>query len=347
MKLFPSTRLLSLALAAFCVSFAACEDDPKPIDTGTSIAPGEGVFIANEGLFNGGNASVMYYKLGDDAPSTDLFFAANLRPVGDVLQSMTQVGGVLHLLVNNSNRVESVLLPSFVSGNVVNGLANPRQMAVAQNHAFITGYGINGVKRMSLMTNQLEGEITLPGWTDAILYYNNELFVTTPSGSKLYVLNPTAMQAVDSIEVGVGANGLVVDKDGMLWVFCAGESWNGVAGALVKVNPATRQIMNNIDLGLTVGSAGRLCANGALDSLYFLNGDVFRMSIGDNVVPPSFIPAGSRYLYSLYRHPAKPLLFAGDAVDFLQNGEMYIYNADGVLQKQFETGVGPTQVLAY
>src|SRR5688500_9983661 len=80
MKLFAPTRLLSFALAAFCFSLSACEDEPKPIDTGTSIAPGEGVFIANEGLFNGGNASVMYYKLGDDAPSTDLFFAANLRP---------------------------------------------------------------------------------------------------------------------------------------------------------------------------------------------------------------------------------------------------------------------------
>ena len=193
MKLFPPTRSLSFALAALLLSFAACEKEPKPVHTATAIAPGEGVFIANEGLFNGGNASVMHYKLGADAPSTDLFFAANLRPVGDVLQSMTRVGGVLHLLVNNSNRIESVLLPSFVSSHVLNGIPNPRQMAVAHDNAFLTSYGFNGVKRMSLMTNQLNGEIALPNWTDAILHYNDELFVTVPAGSKLYVCNSNSM----------------------------------------------------------------------------------------------------------------------------------------------------------
>lgn len=348
MKLFPPTRFVKLLFIAVAFIATSCKKE-KPVDnTPTGIQAGQGVFIANEGLFGGGNASLMYYKFGDNAASADMFEAKNNYPIGDVLQSMTRVGGELFLMVNNSNRIETVQLPTVLSTWTIAGLSNPRNMTAVGNDIFVTGYGSNNVTRISLTSKLFTGVITLPSWSDAILNHNGELFITAPATNNLFICDPNTLAIVDSVDVGKGANSLMIDQDGNLWVFAAGESWNGIGGALKKIDPSTRQVLNNFDLGMTIGSAGRLTMNGALDSLYYLNGDVFRMSINDSALPStSFIAAASRYFYSLYRHPTKPLIFVGDAIDFLQNGEMYIYDANATLQHVIPVGVGPTQIMAY
>jgi len=338
-----------LACVAVTMLFACKKEKNSTVgSTPAYIEPGNGVFIGNEGAFGSGNASVMYYRFGDAAASADLYAANNGQPLGDVLQSLFMDGSRLYMMVNNSQTIQSAQLPSFTNAVTITGLPSPRYMAKSDaDVAFVTNYGSHELSRVSLSQHAVTGVIGLPDWSDAVLYANHKLYVTVPAKDKVYVCDPTSMQVTDSVQVGIGGNALVADKNGMLWVFAAGESWNNVSGALVKFNPNTDQVVGSFDLGLTQGSAGRLCANATGDTLYYLNGDVFRMSIDDAALPQPFIAAGSRSLYGLYRHPTRALLFVTDAKDFSQNGDVSMYSANGALQKTLPAGVAPSSVLAY
>lgn len=340
------SRFTFLFLAV--VILIACEKEKKNTNSSTSVISGSGVLIGNEGAFLAGNSSIMYYGIGNDAASADLYSQVNGQPLGDVLQSLFIDGPRLYMMVNNSQKIEVSSLPSFTEAGTLSGLPSPRYMVKVDDEvAFVTNYGSNSVSRISLSSQTVTGSIALPGWSDAILFKNGKLFVTAPAKDKLYVCDPTLMQVTDSIAIGVGGNALVVDKDGMIWAFAAGEFWNTIAGSLVKINPATNQVQTSFDLGMTQGAAGRLCSNGVGDTLYYLNGDVYRMSINNAVLPPSFIPAAGRSLYGLYRHPNKPFLFVSDAKDFSQNGDLYMYSPEGVSQKIIPVGIAPSSILAY
>lgn len=355
MKSTPFRNLFSYStkpffVVALCVlTLTACKKEKTPVANTTNIEQGNGVFIGNEGAFLGGNASVMYYRFGHNAASGDLFKSQTSEPLGDVMQSMFIDDNRLYMVVSNSNKIESMLLPSLSRSAALALNERPRYLTkVDTNVAFATNFYSNTLTRLSLTPFAVTGTLAIPNWGDALIYHQGKLFVTAPDATQLFVCDPESMQTIDSVSIGTGGNGLVVDKDGMLWVFAAGRFWLDEPGALVKINPVTLQIENMFELGVTAYATGRLCANAAADSLYFLNGDVFRMSIYDTALPQPFIVANGRNFYGLYRHPDRPFLFVTDAKDFAQNGDVYLYGASsGVAVNSFNAGVAPSTIVAY
>ena len=81
--------------------------------------------------------------------------------------------------------------------------------------------------------------------------------------------------------------------------------------------------------------------NPAGDSLYFISGDVYKVSLDMNGFEEPFIRAGDRQVYSLGIDPADGTVYIGDAVDYQQDGWVYRYRPGGTAIDSFRVGVNP------
>lgn len=136
-----------------------------------------GSLISCEGSFGNGNASISYYSNSEDSVYNDIFYYANNRSVGDVLQSITIFEGSVYLVVNNSNKVEVVDAESFQAEGVISGVSSPRYMVANGNTAYISCWGDNSVKIVDLNTNELSGSISTFSGPDKMLIQNDKLYI--------------------------------------------------------------------------------------------------------------------------------------------------------------------------
>ena len=68
------------------------------------------------------------------------------------------------------------------------------------------------------------------------------------------------------------------------------------------------------------------------DTLYYIEGGIFKMSITSASLPTQyFIPASGRLFYKLGIDPGNNNIFITDAVDYQQKGFVLRYNSNGKL----------------
>jgi len=332
--------------AALLVS---CKKDPvTPPVTRMPLyfSPGQGAFVLSEGNFTYGNSKVTYFNFAGAAVTPDVFRNANDRPLGDVCQSMTVIGDKGYLVINNSGKVEVVSMGNFKSTATITGFNSPRYMlAVSASKAYVTDLYANAISIVNLSSNTISGSIPCSGWTEQLVQSGTNVYVTNHTKGKVYVINSITDQLSDSITVTKGANSLVFDSAGKLWVMCSGESTSSTNGALYRINPADNSIESTMAFGASE-SPWRLTIHN--DVLYYLNGGVYKMGTGDATLPTAaFINIPGTNFYSLGIHPATGKLFVGNAVDYVQSGIVYVYNPSGALETSFSAGVIPGEFCFY
>ena len=70
--------------------------------------------------------------------------------------------------------------------------------------------------------------------------------------------------------------------------------------------------------------------------------DVYKMSITATTSPASaFIQQGSRAFYGLCVDPDDETIYVSDAIDYMQNGNILRYKADGTYVSTFKAGISP------
>ena len=86
----------------------------------------------------------------------------------------------------------------------------------------------------------------------------------------------------------------------------------------------------------------RLCANRAGDTLYYINNNIYRMSITDNLLPNiPLITAHSKNFYGLAINSLTNEIIVTDAKNYVANGETLIFDLNGNLKKSYTAGVNP------
>lgn len=336
-----------LWILGLCLALSACiKDGPDSNNPPISTDGQEGVYIANEGNFQFGNASVSYFQEGWDEAVEDLFASANNRPLGDVCQSLCFFNGKVYAVLNNSGKIEIVQKDNFKELHTISGLQSPRYMLPVSNaKAYVSDLYADAIAVVNLSSQTVEGSIPCPGWTEAIALAYGKAFVTNRSSAYVYVIETADDLIVDSIEVGFGANSLVQDKNGKLWVLSSGSSGQGQAARLHRIDPAQLEVEQSLSFSDPGAGPGRLSLNGGGDTLYYLDGDLYRCSIDAGQLPTQpFIAAEGRNLYGLGIHPQSSEIYLADAKDYVQRGEVYIYRPDGSLRRSFLAGIIPGHI---
>jgi hypothetical protein len=343
----------TLAIASMLL-FTSCErDTPDPVSPGTArtFTPGEGFFILNEGGFTQGNSSVSYYAMnGTDAGSSfnNLYMQANGVPLGDVAQSVTMINGRMFAVINNSNKIVVLNPTNMGATTTITGFAGPRNIIqIDATTAWVTQMYSDQIAVLNLATSTVTGYINLGVTSEAALMTNSKVFVTSMESDKLYAVDPVTGYIDSSMLIAPGGNSMVVDSGNKLWVLAYGSWSTSTAGGLFRVNPDILNVEASMPFS-TWDFPTHLTLSPAGDSLYYVNYDIYRMSTSDVSLPSSaFISGVGHAWYTIGMMGSSNNFFAGDAVDYVQSGLLFRYNASGVQTDVDTVGIIPNNFLWY
>ncbi len=333
-----------------------CKKDAPSPTVNTTPGSKSGVYVACEGQFTVGNASLYLYQPQKDSVFGDLYQAANGQGAGDVLQSLAFIDGQVLLAVNNSNKLlaiggDNLKLTSSLT------LPYPRYiLQITDSIAWVTSLYSKKVFIIIVPALRMSDSITLPAQnTEAMVKYNDEVFVAgwDTSKNEIYRINSATHQIAQSISIaGYAPHDLLLDKEQMLWVL-SGNQTKGKRAYWTRINPATGTILATLAFP-EAAEPIKPIFNATLDTLYYIeanyyggtdNNGIYRMGIHEAEVPADpFIPAKSlQYFWALGMDPATGNVYVGDPKGFNQKGSVSIYDHNGGFLKSFSVGVGPSQ----
>ena len=353
--------LFAVLFLASCMSDELWLERNKPGLSVEDIFSDRGVVILNEGNFNYGNTSVSFYNIATGKTENDIFYRQNGVPLGDVAHSANFHNGLLYTVVNNSGKVVVMNMGKFPSLKAfefiskISGLSSPRYVEIiSDSKAYISDLYARKISVFNPRNLKVEKVIPTHDHsgeyyrhpTEQMILYDSLLFTNCYSfDDQILIINTLTDEVVDSIKVLKQPSSMVSDKNGKLWVLCdggyEGSSFRDEFPGLARIDMKSGTL-EKIYIFPQSDWPRSLCINGTRDTLYFINGDIWRMSINTDRLPDtSFISADGKLFYSLGIDPLSSEVYAGDAIDYVQNGVVYRYNPQGIVTDTIRVGVNP------
>ena len=363
-------KLFYLLVCVLAFAMASCTPDPLPVDPdpdpNDTVEPVQtlphGVFVINEGNFTYANSSLTFYDPEMDTVANNLFYRANGAPIGDVGQSLTLIDGKLYIVVNNSNYIykadANTIVCDLTQPYILTDFVSPRYMLpLASNKAYVSDLASTVLWIVNPEDMTHTGTIDMGKSTETMVQVGQEVYVA--NWSKVYIegMENNTVQVIDAVNdvkvaeipVGKEPNGMVVDKNGMVWVLCEGAMWdypNPGVPELWKIDPTTKQATLVISYTET---ALNLAIDPSGSYLYLVvggdwttGGDLRRISVDNPTVEDPFvIPADGRMFYKVFVNPNNGDIYLSDSKNYTTNGTVYRYSSDGVQLGSFDAGICP------
>lgn len=320
----------------------ACKDD-KPETTTNPDTGSKNVWILNEGNFQAGNSALGMYDLESKKYTDNVFQTINNRQLGDILQSATKIDGEVFLVINNSGKIEVVNEETLESTGTISGLTSPRYvLQVSPSKALVSDLFSDSLAVIDPATKKITNYINISSSSEEMVKVGSKVFITNTYTSHITVLDLTD-NSTSTITTTFNPTAVDVDKNGKVWVLCGGDVANSENGALEIIDPSTEAIESTIDLG--AGSyTNKMAFNANGDSLYFLTGNVYKMSISATNAPSRAFIDGSTFNFAIYGigyNATNNEIWIADAKDFNQKGEVFIYSSSGSQKNSFGVNVNP------
>lgn len=332
-RIYRATALmLILFLTVSCMKYGPAETEDFHL--GPS---GEGLFIVNEGNFMYGNASLSYYIPGSGNMHNEVFVRANGINLGDVAQSMTIYKGKGYIVVNNSGIIFVIDPDTFRLKGSITGMISPRYIHFINDHkAYVTDLYQEKITIVDPVSFQITGYVPTPGHrsTEEMAQWKNLLFVSCWSyDNMLLVIDTRTDRIVDSLVVEKQPTQLLLDGNDKIW--CA------ASGNMYRIDPGKREIEQAFLAG-DLQSRTYLALNPGKDTLYFLNRNLWRMSVNAESLPAvPFVRLSQRPYYGLAVDPTTCEIYVSDALDYVQQGKIYRFNPQGVPVDTLTAGINP------
>lgn len=333
-------------------SLASCTKDVEYIKENIPEVSNIRVIVGNEGNLASGGASLTAITY-DNFVKNDLFRTVNNRPLGDIGQSITEIGDNLYVTLNNSRKVEVLNKNTFVSVETILTADATIPTYIADLHNDSIAISEKGSGRLMIVNiNQMGVKdvkrnmriIPSIGSTNQMKVVDKKLFL---AGSTLRVLDinnlhTEKMRKIDGVSV-VGDSKIVLDKNGNLWVL--------TSKSLVCINPKTEAIVKTCTFkGVSIDAwGGRLDISPNGEYLYLTGkvdniGGILKMSINDTETPTKllFPHTGVRTLYCMSVSPEETIFIADVLFGSLARGLIHEYSKEGKLLCTSEAGIFPS-----
>ena len=316
-------------------------------------ATGEGLFITNEGNFQYGNASLSYYNPATKKVENEVFYRANAMKLGDVAQSMIIRDNVGWIVVNNSHVVFAIDLTTFKEIGRITNLTSPRYIHfLSDEKAYITQIWDNRIFIVNPKRYEVTGYIECPnmttesGSTEQMVQYGKYLYVNCWSyQNRILKIDTETDKVVDELVVGIQPTSLVMDCNNKLWTITdggyEGSPYGYEAPSLYRIDAETFTIEKQFKFKLGDWPS-EVQLNGTGDKLYWLNDDVWEMSVFDEHLPVKpFLAYAETLYYGLTINPHNGDVYVADAIDYQQQGKVYRYSKERELIDEFYVGIIP------
>lgn len=327
---------------------------------------GHDVFIVNQGNFGYGNSSLSYYNPVTKTVLNNIFYKTNALPLGDVANSMTIHNSLAYIVINNSGKIYIINKNTFQYVGKITGFTSPRNIRFINNYkAYVTDMYSKSIQIVNPQTMKITGHINIdnhnPNFSqhnsEQIVLYQNLAFVNSWSyDNKILVINTNTNQLIDSITVPKQPNTMVLDKNNKLWVLSdggySGSPYGQEMAALTQIDPKTKQVIKTYTFSNMADSPTGLCINPAKDTLYYLNPasyggkvklpGVYAMSITASSLPKTpLINQNSKNFYALGDDPGNGTIYVSDAMDYTEDGKVFVYSPTGNVEDSLTVGIIP------
>lgn len=348
--MFPSRQILFAALAAWTLvgcmkwDYGAAED---------FAASGDGLFITCEGNFQYGNATLSYYDPVTRTVENEVFLRANGMKLGDVAQSMTVRNGTGWVVVNNSHVIFAIDLRSFRETGRIANLTSPRYIHFLNDEkAYVTQLWDNRIFIVNPKRYEITGYIAVPGMTmesgstEQMVQYGKYVYVNCWSyQNRIIKIDTETDQVVDELEVGIQPASLVIDRHNKLWTITDGGSEGSPYGyeapSLYRIDAETFTVEKQFKFKFG-DTPSELQLNGAGDTLYWIDDDIWRMDVASGRLPVRpFLKYNGTIYYGLTVDPVRGDVYVADAIDYQQQGMIYRYSPEGEPLDEFYVGITP------
>ncbi len=339
--------ILSL-LTVGCMEWDYALEEDFDIETS-----GRGLFICNEGNFQYGNATLSYYNPETRKVENEVFYRANAMKLGDVAQSMTTYNNRGWVVVNNSHVIFAIDLDTFREVGRITGFTSPRYIHfISDEKAYVTQIWDNRIAVINPKRYEITDYIEVPnmtmeqGSTEQMVQCGDYLYVNCWSyQNRILKIDTRTDEIIAELTVGIQPTSLALDRNGKLWTVTDGgydgSPYGYEAPSLYRIDPETMTIERKFDFKR--GDApSEIQINGAKDTIYWINDDIWAMSVEADKVPVRpFLDSRGTIYYGLTVDPTNGDVYIADAIDYSQQGKIYRYSADAELVDEFYVGIIP------
>jgi YVTN family beta-propeller protein len=344
-----------LPLAIF-TSFLSCEkSDNNTKQEGYS----QGVYVINEGNFQASNGSISYFDPSRNLIVNGIFEAANNRPLGDVVQSISVANDTTaYIVVNGSGKVEVVRLKDFKTIAPPIPVFYPRYfLKVSDDKGYLTAGSMQGwIYIIDLAQQQVTDSMQVGYGPETLVRFNDEVYVANSGGwgldSTVSVINSQTDQVSGQIQVGKVPLDLALDAQNYLWVYCKGYaqySWDPPYDLVSETDALLQKVdreTGSVIWQQAVGKAGdytatppKMAVSADGSQLYYLRPDgVYTLSTDAPALSATpLIPGG---YYGIEVNPVDNNIYLFES-SFTGNGSLKIYDKDGHPVAQGTVGIAP------
>jgi glutamine cyclotransferase len=324
------------------------DDDMRPVSVFDT--DGNGVFIACEGNFMYGNASLTYYDMQNRDVTNQAFLQANGIPLGDVAQDLLLHNGLLWVSLNNSGKLYVIDPSNFKHSGKVSGLTSPRYMLpVDDDEIWVSDLYSGHISVVNAKTFDVTHSIPLNNDgsnthnAEEMLRYDDKVICNAWSyDNYLFFIDIESRKVTDSIETAWQPKKICLDKSGKLWVLSDGGYEGSPFGhnpaSLQRIDPESGEIESTLSFA-DASSPTDISLNSAGDSLFLINRHVYKFPITSMDTGAHIISGKGHNFYSI--KDKGDVFFLSDAGNYLDPGTVYIYNSSSIMVDSIKTGIIP------
>lgn len=328
------------------ILFSSCQsdDDFNPTLPAPEGDFTDGFYVVNEGPF-GGTGSLSFIKNDFSETINNAFAQVNPNEdIGGFVQSVFFSDEHIFIISNGSNLINVVnrYTLEFVA-LIDSGFEVPRFGTVVNNKAYVTNLASfnsatdDFVAVINLETFEVEDTIAVNNTANRIVAYNNQLIVQNAAfsmGNSISLIDTQNQQVSNVLVVGEGFNSMAINNNKLLTL---GST------QFTEINLIDFTI--SAQLPLPEAAVGAKNIQIDQEQVYYTNGNsVFTNTLTDlNFQEDSIFSyettSESGVFYGFEVRNGQ--LFIADGGDFASNGNIYVYDNEGNLLFETETGLGP------
>lgn len=331
----------------------ACHKDKvkkeEPTNTGIN-----GLYVLNEGVWNGNNSSLTYYNLDNGNVTSDIFSAINNRGLGDTGNDLQKYGSKLYCVVNTS---EIIQVMNLTDAKAITSISlsgkSPRRICFDAGKAYVSCFD-GTVVRIDTSSLSIDGTVAVGPNPEGICVCNGKLYVANTGGynapnygSTVSVIDLASLTVIKEITVVCNPYILLVDQQQEILLISNGN-YADIHSCLQKISPVTDEVIKTYDFEI---SNMDIYGN----TLLFYNYDYSTMQasfktfdlVSESIISDHFITDGTTLTtpYLLNIDPQNGDIYISDAYDYTTNGDVFCFSKEGKLKFSFEAGLNPACVV--
>lgn len=345
-----------LFCAIALLGMVACEDSN---DENEAPEITVGAYILNCGKQSTNTASLTYYDAATEKATQDVFLARNNIKLGVTSNDMIIYGSKMYIAVQESG----VLFVTDKQGTFIEKITlkdykEPNRLT-SYNGKVYASYFDGGIVQIDTATFATKTAKTGANPVE-LKASNSKLYVALSEGmnypnygTTVAVINPTTLEEINRIEVGLNPNAVAKDNNGNIYVTTIGN-YTDIPAELKKIDTET-DIVSTIALPAEYGTVVHIAMGadnklfliaGANDSDWKFQGKIYTYNTSTQKFEGAFVTDGTTIsnMFSLNTDAVNGDVYVGTS-DYKNDGDVYIFGTNGKLKTKIEVGLNPMKVV--